>query len=147
MTEQEFYEKLKTLDISFHKKEDRKNHYIDTYVLAKDTKKKIHTFDELYLYKDWRTGGVGGGSCWDNGESNHYAKEGNPEPEFVDLDTILENLAPEISYLKYKKFMKELKISELTWTENEYYGNSTAYCAKLIKLTDLFNTLQQFNLV
>lgn len=148
MNKIEFLDKLKELEISFYikKKEDKKRYFDGKkYVnFSFDAKKKISPepkLEELYLYKDWSTGGLSGGSCW--GTENHYPTEGSPEPEFLDLDKILESLCPNISFLQYKKLMKSLNIDESTWTDDEYYGNCTHMSSKCINLNDLYNALKE----
>ena len=56
------------------------------------------------LVLNWKTGGTSGGSCWDNSEHTHYYSDpGNPEPNWSELDTILEHFCPSIPYIKYKE--------------------------------------------
>jgi hypothetical protein len=50
---------------------------------------------EPALVLSWHTGGISGGSCWDEGESRHHAYScGDPEPDWEDLDRILEHFCP-----------------------------------------------------
>lgn len=100
--------------------------------------------DDCIIVK-WSTGGVSGGNCW-SGSDNLYSTEGEPEPEFRDLDVILENVCPKITYLEYKRLMNGLA-DFISWTENEYYGNSTSYGCKKITLRKLWEKLQGMGLV
>jgi hypothetical protein len=87
---------------------------------------------------EWVTGGVCGGSCWGNDRLRPMS--GEPEPDTWSLDTILESVCPEISYIKYKRLLSHLaKYSE--YTNYEYYGNSTAYGVKKVMLRELFDWL------
>jgi hypothetical protein len=98
------------------------------------------------LYNKYSTGGVSGGSCWDTGDEptryNHYTNE--PE-EFYQLDSLLEEIAPNISFLHYKKVKALVNYEEDT--VNEYYGNSTDYKTDYIYLEDLYNILSELGYV
>ncbi len=50
---------------------------------------------------DWTIGGLTGGSCW--GGSADTARTADPEPEFEDLDKILAEICPNISFLQYRR--------------------------------------------
>lgn len=93
-------------------------------------------FIEMY----WQTGGVGGGSCWE--DSEHHSLAGEPEPEFTAFDRILEAVSPAITFLQYKNLAAEV-IEFSSRSENEYYGNSTTYGVKKVVLRTLFDALQK----
>lgn len=96
------------------------------------------------ISKEWLIGGIGGGSCWDDGSSNpHYARQADEEPEDESLDLILEVLCPKISFLQYKKLTKENLFIETEKYYNEYYGNHSEYRIKTLNLEVLFNTLKE----
>lgn len=99
------------------------------------------------LRVSWRSGGIGGGSCWDEGESRHYPIIGDPEPEFEDLDLLLEAICPDVSFLNYKKLMKESLMETGSETEYEYYGNSTTYSYKQIELKKLYDALVKVGII
>lgn len=82
----------------------------------------------------WHTGGIGGGSCW--GGENHAYSTGDPEPEWEDLDRILEHFCPNITFIRYKGIMRKSTTDD--WSRNEYYGNSTNYAMRILKLKDLW---------
>lgn len=89
----------------------------------------------------WMTGGINGGSCWDDGTSDtHYAMDGEPEPEFYELDKIFEAYWVDIPFLKYKEFCRN-NVKFETDSVNEYYGNSSNYGIKTVYLQDLYNFL------
>jgi len=97
--------------------------------------------DEDSLNVEWSTGGISGGSCWDDGEKdNHRAEPGEEEPEFESLDKIFEMYWEDIPWLKYKRFCQEF-IKRNTRTSYEYYGNSANYASKKVLLSDLYNFL------
>ncbi len=94
----------------------------------------------LYVY--WTIGGVAGGSCWDTGdEDRHYPISGVPEPEFEELDKLLEALVPDITFLQYKRLCKDC-IERGESRSNDYYGNHTDYAYKLVRLGVLYKYMK-----
>ena len=89
---------------------------------------------EPALVLSWHTGGISGGSCW--GTENHAYSSGDPEPDWEDLDRILEHFCPNITHLKYKGIMRQSTTDD--YEQNEYYGNSTNYAMRVLKLKDLW---------
>lgn len=113
--------------------------------LTPKKKKELLSLDEHYLYAKWTSGGISGGSCWDNSsEDRHYTTTGESEPEFEDLDTILTVICPNLTFLQYKKLLTIVKRDG--YSVKEYYGNSTEYSFKTIKLRDLFDKLVEMGL-
>lgn len=125
-----------------------KNFTIDGVFMADKIDKRIEkSLDEIYLCNEWCSGGISGGSCWDDGkEDNHYATRGESEPEFTSLDNILNEICPNITYLQYKKLIAEV-IKEDGYTECEYYGNSTNHSYKTILIKDLYEALKELSLL
>lgn len=97
--------------------------------------------DSPSLTIEWLIGGQSGGSCWDEGPHQHYPISADEEPEFKELDTILEEYFPNLSYLKYKGLTKLIKSHE--YKQNEYYGNYREYRRNYILLEDLYNFLKE----
>lgn len=91
------------------------------------------------LMVEWSTGGTSGGSCWDDSNPQPYSTDNAPE-ELTDLDRILEKYWPEISFLQYRVLAAKL-VKGGSYTEYEYYGNSTNRSFKLLWLRDLYTTL------
>lgn len=91
-----------------------------------------------FLFYVYETGGVSGGSCWDSSNPQPYVNT-EQDPGFVVLDQLLEKVAPQISFLNYKKLSAMIKTFE-HW-ESEYYGNRTEYRISYITLEDLANFL------
>lgn len=85
-------------------------------------------------------GGVCGGNCW--GDEANIPVEPDPEKEFVVLNEILYCLTPNISFLKYKKI--EEKIRKFTSSDYEYYGNTTEYEYRYLKLKDLYDEIKDY---
>lgn len=96
-----------------------------------------------HLYVEWSTGGVSGGSCWDTGNDNntHGYTNNEPPPELESLDAVLEAVKPDLTFLQYKRFTARLFKTD-TWTVYEYYGNSTDYMVKMVRVRDLFDSLK-----
>ena len=145
MDEKIFIEAAKK--VSLYKKSDKKNwNYHDTFTNV--SKNKEVDLDNHYLYNEWCSGGISGGSCWDGQdgrEANYCATEGEKEPDFSEIDAILLELCPNLSFLQYKKITSKI-IEQGSRTENEYYGNSSTYSYKFIQLRKLFNTLNEMGL-
>lgn len=99
------------------------------------------TSQEHWIYAQWVSGGTGGGSCWDNGdEDRHYAISGEPPQELVDLDKILEAVAPNISFIQYR-VLERTCVETSSYSEDEYYGNCTNYGVKECCLEKLYVAL------
>lgn len=143
--EQKVWEAIQEGVISVH--HIIKDRYKDHYRLVAKARLAKHSLSDLYLYIKWMTGGMGGGSCWDDGSqpTHHYSIDGEPEPDFDDLDTLLLKLCPDITFLQYKKLINGL-VKQSSYTEDEYYGNSTTYGVKTISLSELVAKLQEMGL-
>lgn len=89
---------------------------------------------EPVIYLRWHTGGVTGGSCWENSRNKTY-ETSLKEPKFKCLDLVLEELKPKISFLQYREI--EDLIHHDDWSEREYYGNCTDWSIKYIILSEL----------
>jgi len=147
LTEKEFGDIAKKYDVC-KIKEKKDSYYQSNKFISISPKEKKSEIDLniTYLETHWMSGGTGGGSCWDDGEEDrHYGIEGDSEPEFTILDNFLLEVCPDITFLQYKKITP--KITQSEWSENEYYGNSTDYTSKSIKLKDLYDVLCEFNLI
>ncbi len=92
---------------------------------------------EPVIYMRWNTGGVSGGSCWDDSDPQEYY--GDSKPRFTVLDLVLKKLRPDLSYLDYK--LVEGLIRSNTGTRYEYYGNYDDYEVEFIVLSDLYKLL------
>jgi len=107
-----------------------------------DYTRKYYAKTGYKIAVEWTVGGQSGGSCWDDGEATHYAIDTEPEPEFDDLDKLLEQIFPAISYLQYKVLNRELVVVTEKH-ENDYYGNYTNYQRKTVDLGDLYDYLEK----
>ena len=99
-----------------------------------------------FIVQKWETGGVSGGSCWESSDPQHYDLGDSEKPKgFVDLEAILQVVAPSITFLQYRLLEKIIKTGEET--HYEYYGNYTTYGYELILMEDLYKILAEFNLI
>jgi hypothetical protein len=108
---------------------------------AKEYLGDITTHNEvLCISVQWRTGGVGGGSCWDNGDTDpHYPIFAERESDLALLDKILEYFCPDIIMLRYKELYRLVEYNY--FSEYEYYGNYTDYGEKFLSLQKLYDQL------
>ena len=98
-----------------------------------------------YIYKKWTTGGKTGGGYWGEPEGGLQPVTADPEPEFDDLNQILGEICPQITFLQYKLLNK---IAERRDSRgySDYYGNYDEYTRITIKIEDLYNKLKEMGL-
>lgn len=87
---------------------------------------------------EWRTGGMCGGNCW--GDSADHPVDADPEPDMPLLDQLLEEVCPDISFIKYKHVLNKC-VKHDTTTMHEYYGNYTMFAQKRVNFRDLYDAL------
>lgn len=92
---------------------------------------------------DWTIGGITGGDCW--GSDADIPRTADPEPEFEDLDKILAEVCPNISFLQYKRLCQAI-IKTKDWTEAGYYGNYYEKRIKSFSIAELEEYLKDNNL-
>ena len=92
---------------------------------------------------DWTIGGITGGSCWGTSADNPVTAD--PEPEFEELDKILAEICPNISFLQYKRLCQAV-IKTKEETENCYYGNYYEKRIKSFSIAELEKYLKDNNL-
>lgn len=90
--------------------------------------------EQGHLSTTWTTGGITGGNCW--GGSANLPVQAGREPEFTDLDMMLESLCPNISFLHYRRLVQEV-VNYTNRSEREYYGNYYEYAIKSVDLKQL----------
>ena len=107
----------------------------------KDLDQEVQPQD-LWVVKAWEVGGSSGGSCWNGSKSEPYVSD-NKEPDFVDLETILSLVSPKITFLEYKKLLRDLgsKSLEGEYSVSEYYCNKVQFKYEAINLKDLYDVL------
>lgn len=83
------------------------------------------------------------GGRWGNyrGETGDLIPD--EEPDFTQLDEVLEKLCPDISFLGYKKLVREV-VKIHTYTETDYYGGYTEEAFKYCVVSELYNKLKEY---
>ena len=87
---------------------------------------------------EWRTGGMSGGNCW--GDEPSYSLDADDVPEMTGIDELFAEICPNITFLEYKRVMKDLVESD-SRTEYEYYGNHTNYGIRRVNYRQLYDRL------
>lgn len=108
--------------------------------LAKSPGMRTTKIDRQYLEVEWVSGGVTGGNCW--GGVADQAVSTDPEPELDDLDDLLSEVSPSLSFLHYRKLKREIQYSERT--QPEYYGNYIEYSVKRISVDTVYDMLSDW---
>lgn len=85
------------------------------------------------------SGGYSGGNCWGDSPSQYYST-GESLGRFEDLSIAVRTTSPSISFLDYEGVLD--MVSHDTYTENEYYGNSTNYEYQYIETKKLYSYLK-----
>lgn len=97
--------------------------------------------NELVVYSRYETGGVKGGSCWDNSNPQPYTEE-CPKDHMAILDILLTEVMPSIGFSQYKRIQTLIESNEdSSW---EYYGNHTDYLIEYILLSELEKVLTEW---
>ena len=96
---------------------------------------------EPVIYCRYETGGVSGGSCWDDSDPQPYTVK-LPENRMKVLDLVLAELNQNITYSQYKQIQNLIHTNNET--DYEYYGNSTDFQIEYIILSDLIKLLESF---
>jgi hypothetical protein len=138
---QEFLSKAAELDISIYEK-GATPHRLFESVYSKKGQKRIVTADHL-LMKEWVTGGRTGSSCY--GRSDE-AVEARSEPNFDDLDTLIEAICPDIKFMQYKKILPLITEKDRS-DGGDYYGNYYHYTIHIIRLGNLYEKLVELGLL
>ena len=87
----------------------------------------------------WTIGGMDGGNCW--GDSADQAIGAEDEPEDEDLEMILFDAMPDLTFLEFRKLNRADIYERDKKTQNEYYGNYTIYATRRLKLKELYDAL------
>ena len=94
-----------------------------------------------YLYGRVEIGGARGGSCWGGRAQSYSTGREASDAEIPEFDSLLEEIAPNITFLKYKILMNSIHWQTTDDTSNDYYGNYTEYGYKYITCDQLYNDL------
>ena len=102
-------------------------------------------FELNFIWMVHETGGVSGGSCWDDSDPQRYYKD-DDIPEFLAFDEVVTKVVPNLPYLHYKVICSEF-VKEIEYIDEEYYGNCTDYVIKYVSLCDLYAYLIDHDLL
>ena len=97
------------------------------------------------LYCTHETGGISGGSCWDDSEPEEYYND-DPMDEFEEFHNVIKKIVPNISLEQIEKMENEL-VKETSEVEYEYYGNEKWYTVRYVNLKDLYDYLIENKLI
>lgn len=93
--------------------------------------------------ESWSLGGTYG-SCWD---STLHAVSGEPPlATFKEFDELLETVCPNITFLQYKKIYNNCVTTDISY-ESDYYGGSTSSAFYKYEVENLYNELDNLNLI
>ena len=107
---------------------------IKEFYIQKDVKRISGSKNRYVLYNSWCTGGMSGGNCWDDTIPT-YRSSGEAKPRFKLLRDVIKAIDPNISFLKYEEILDAVQND--SYSEYEYYGNSSEYQIEYIFLDDL----------
>jgi hypothetical protein len=111
------------------------NYESRVYVRVNDIS-KIENLNNLYVEHNWSMGGTYG-NCWDDSMSS---SEGEIKPEFTSLDTIVDLINPNLSYMKYRTKVIPL-VESYTTSNGDYYGGSTTTGHERVNIYKLWEAL------
>jgi len=94
---------------------------------------------EPVIYCRYESGGVSGGSCWDESDPQPYERDA-PKDKMRVLDLVLKEISPDISFLQFREIEKLVHTN--SETEYEYYGNCTEFEIEYIVLSELYDFLE-----
>jgi hypothetical protein len=101
----------------------------------------FNKFDGILTSNSWTTGGTWG-NCWgDKGEC-----EPEPQPEFEEFDRLIERVAPNITFMKYKRLYSEC-VEILNDYECDYYGGRRTTARYRCDLKKLYDMMEEMNLI
>lgn len=95
-----------------------------------------------YIWGSVETGGASGGNCWGGQSTNYSTGLTEDNIQLNVFDNIIERLFPDISFMRYKKLINNVKFH--TRNSNSYgdfYGNYSEKLIKYISANDLYDSL------
>lgn len=103
-----------------------------------------HIADKMELSWRWTTEGQEGGSPW--GGEHRPIRNIESEPETEELYKLLEMVAPDISFIQFKR-LESTVVTTSRWTSSDYYGNWWAGPEKKVNLNRLYDFLSERELL
>lgn len=132
------YPNFKTINITFKRNE----HTVIAYGGEESFVYKYSPTHDGYLISDsWSMGGDWA-NCW----GNEGTISPEPQPDFVQLENLLEKICPNITFLQYKRLNQEcVEVVEKGYPD--YYGGCEHRAWYKCDLNKLYNYLKQNNLI
>lgn len=93
---------------------------------------------DYVIYQRHETGGVSGGSCWDESNPQPYENWKDRE-KWIALEMALKIINPSLTYSQFTEI--ENLVTSSTETEWEYYGNCQHYDIWYLSLEKLYKFL------
>lgn len=91
--------------------------------------------------RSWSMGGTYGNYLGDHG-----TVDADSPLEFEEFDTLMEHISPDITFLKYKKIMRECCRVD-TKGEGDYYGGHTTHASHVCDLNKLYSMLVEMEIL
>lgn len=114
---------------------------LTAFIYNQKTYRTEPTLLEDVLGHDWTTGGWCGCNGYDQDSScTASGSEGDQEPEWKTLVSLIEKFYPKLSFLQYHAMMKKLAHFS-QHVENECYGGGHIHAYKHIELKALYDWL------
>ena len=99
----------------------------------------IQYHDDGKLYsQSWCTGG-----CWNDCWGGRHPASAEEPPAFVELEELLEKVAPHLTFLQYKRIEREC-VSTHSYHESDYYGGGVGRCQWVCDLEKLYEILHDY---
>lgn len=100
---------------------------------------------EPCLCVSWTTGGLSGGSCWDSSDepARFRSVAGEVPQELTGLDIILEKMNPSVSFMEYRKLVREVVQTKTYRGGSDFYGNYTDEATKFVRLSALYDAFRE----
>lgn len=87
------------------------------------------------------------GGTWANCWGNSGSVSSEPEPDgFDELDKILEDISPNITFLQYKRIVSNVVLTD-EYGDSDYYGGRTLYAYRYFYVESLYNELKERELI
>ncbi len=106
----------------------------------------IHIQDDNTVMAEWLSGGMSGGSCWDDDDATYYGIDGDTAPHFDKFITA--SLIAFKSDIPLSVYMDVAGlIKDDTNTHNEWYGNYSIYSTRTLYLDQLEEILKKHDII
>lgn len=103
-----------------------------------------YALDRGEFTRSWTLGGQTGGSYMSSSSEQQYsAVSGETPPEWDDVVKVLEELAPEFTFLAWQRLMRTAAATGTTKTDRDYYGNWTETRTERLTVDDVCSAIAQ----